>query len=153
MISKLVWISTVGRNVAATLQYLVSESSIACATALADIDLPVSSVRFVDGTVNYADARTQRVLIFKVKDGAVNWSSLGSGLSASAECEWRGESIDLSLSLTDPAALLAGGRSDIRSKATSDLVRNPIRDAGRRPPLPVPAGPLIGLLPSPSTPA
>src|SRR5678816_2976291 len=32
MISKLDWISTVGRSVAATLQYLFSESSIACAT-------------------------------------------------------------------------------------------------------------------------
>jgi hypothetical protein len=42
MISKLDWISTVGRNVAATLQYLFSESSIACATALAEIDLPVT---------------------------------------------------------------------------------------------------------------
>src|SRR6185295_5816004 len=41
MISKLDWISTVGRKVAATLQYFVSESSIACATALGEIDLPV----------------------------------------------------------------------------------------------------------------
>jgi len=41
MISKLVWISTVGLSVAATLQYFVSESSIACATAFGEIDLPV----------------------------------------------------------------------------------------------------------------
>ena len=42
MISKLDWISTVGRNVAATLQYFVSESSIASATAFAEMDRPVS---------------------------------------------------------------------------------------------------------------
>src|ERR1051326_1066818 len=41
MISKLDWISTCGRSVAATLQYFVSESSIACATAFGEIDLPV----------------------------------------------------------------------------------------------------------------
>src|ERR1044071_3261428 len=41
MISKLDWISTVGRSVAATLQYFVSESSIACATALGEMDLPL----------------------------------------------------------------------------------------------------------------
>src|SRR5215208_3599328 len=41
MISKVDWISTPGRRVAATLQYLVSESSIACATALAEMDFPV----------------------------------------------------------------------------------------------------------------
>ena len=42
MISKVVWISTDGRRVAATLQYFVSESSIACATAFGEIDLPVT---------------------------------------------------------------------------------------------------------------
>jgi len=41
MISKLDWISTCGRSVAATLQYFVSESSIAEATALAEIARPV----------------------------------------------------------------------------------------------------------------
>src|SRR5687767_2978627 len=41
MISKVDWISTPGRSVAATLQYFVSESSIACATAFAEMDVPV----------------------------------------------------------------------------------------------------------------
>ena len=41
MISKLDRISTVGRSVAATLQYFVSESSIAWATAFAETDRPV----------------------------------------------------------------------------------------------------------------
>ena len=41
MISNVVWISTCGLNVAATLQYFVSESSIACATAVGEMSVPV----------------------------------------------------------------------------------------------------------------
>ena len=41
MILKVDWISTVGRRVAATLQYFISDNSIACATAFGDRPVPV----------------------------------------------------------------------------------------------------------------
>ena len=88
-----------------------------------DIGLPVGSVRFLDGIIAYSDARTQRSLTLNVHDGAVNWPSLGGALSASAECEWRGQSVDFSVSVNDAAALIAGGGSEMRGKATSDLLQ------------------------------
>lgn len=85
--------------------------------------LSIGKVRFLDGTVSYADARSQRSVIFNLRDGKVDWAGAGSSLSVSADCIWRGQAMAVSFSVDDPSTLLSGGKSAMRGKVTSDLAR------------------------------
>src|SRR3954454_7030507 len=47
------------------------------------IELPLGSLRFIDGRVAYQDARSGARSEFVLADAGVNWSKLGRGMSAS----------------------------------------------------------------------
>jgi AsmA protein len=84
--------------------------------------MPIQSIRLVDSTIRYADAGRGQSTEVAVEDATLNWAGLTDAMSASGVISWRDRNAEISVSLTDPASLISGGKSDIRARVKSDML-------------------------------
>jgi AsmA protein len=88
-----------------------------------DVRLPLFSLRVVDGSLHYRNEGNGRDVTVKVEDAALNWVRMSDAMSASGIIGWKGQTIDLAMTVSDPGLLLSGSGSDIRGTLSSDIFR------------------------------
>jgi AsmA protein len=110
---------TVGRD--GRRSWAFSKGLLADAASGRKVDLPLGSIRLLGGSVDYSDERSGRAGSLDLQDAALHWSAYGDAMSASGIVGWRGQTIDVAMTVADPATLLAGGNSEVRGKLACDL--------------------------------
>jgi AsmA protein len=81
-----------------------------------------SEIRVDKGTINLRDAGTGAAERLTEVNLALAWPSISKSFGATGQVMWRGESIDVALSLSDFAAALAGERSGLKLRLNGTLI-------------------------------
>ena len=76
---------------------------------------------FVDGTVHFRTASTDRLEPLTAVDAALAWS--GSGLTATGSAKWRATPVSVSLSIADASAFGRGDRTGSRIRIDAEPLR------------------------------
>jgi len=78
-------------------------------------EISLGDVRLVNGTVRYFDARTGASQEIKAINAEINLPSLDQTLTAVGSLTWNGETIELTLQVDKPRALMEGGPTGVQT--------------------------------------
>ena len=78
-------------------------------------EISLGDVRLVNGTVRYFDAQTGASQEIKAINAEINLPSLDQTLTANGSLAWNGETIDLTLQVDNPRALMEGASTGVQT--------------------------------------
>ncbi|WP_413992095.1 AsmA family protein [Labrys okinawensis] len=83
--------------------------------------MPISALRLVDSTIQYADAGGQLTTV-SVEDATLAWSGLTDAMSVAGIINWRDRNAEISVAIIEPASLISGGKSDMRARIKGEML-------------------------------
>jgi AsmA protein len=90
---------------------------------------PLGDLRIERGLLHLSSAHYGLDTLIEDVDGDFEWPRLADPLQVDLRATWRGEPLRLSVSLTEPSAWLADGRSDAEASLTSRLATVKLKGA------------------------
>ncbi|MFT5180484.1 MAG: AsmA protein, partial [Alphaproteobacteria bacterium] len=85
-------------------------------------EISLGDVRLVNGTVRFSDAQVGTSQEIQSINAQINLPSLDQALSADGSLAWNGETIDLSLKVDQPRALMEGASTGVETSIKSSPV-------------------------------
>jgi AsmA protein len=82
-----------------------------------------TEIRIVSGTISLTDTGRGLAESFDDVNLALAWPAISKGFAATGQMAWRGETLDSSITLTDFAASLSGGRSGVKLRLAGSLAK------------------------------
>ncbi|CAM5771349.1 cell envelope biogenesis protein AsmA [Labrys miyagiensis] len=87
-----------------------------------DKAMPISSLRLIDSSIQYADAGSGQSTSVSIEDATLAWSGLTNAMSATGVINWRDRNAEIAISLAEPASLISGGKSDARARIKGEML-------------------------------